>query len=94
MIRTAIALVFVLAACRSATRNYVCERIKLADKSATCTPEYTDAGERHTHSAIVTVGMQTLACAMNDTTLSVVCGPLVAQQAPAAPPSPSPSTGP
>jgi hypothetical protein len=62
-----------------APRNLVCQRVALLSPDATCLPEYTDAGERHTHSAIVTQGTERVSCAINDATLSMVCGPLVAQ---------------
>jgi hypothetical protein len=72
--------------------NFVCSRVKLLDASATCTPEFTDAGDRHTHSAIVTVGKEHHACVLNDTVVGVVCGPLIVQpqQQAAAPAKPEP----
>lgn len=48
-------------------RNLVCERVALMNPDATCIPEMTGEGELHTHSARVTVGGVTHACAINAT---------------------------
>lgn len=69
-------------------RNFVCERVKIANETAKCTPEYTDAGEHHTHSARVEVGKKIVSCVINDATVSVVCGDLIAAPQPPAQPQP------
>lgn len=75
-------LLALLAACTSATadspaRNFVCERIADQEPAAKCRPEFTDAGESHTHSAVVTTDKGRASCVLNASTVSVVCGPLV-----------------
>lgn len=58
-------------------RNFVCESFAAVNDKAACVPEMTDAGERHTHTARVTLDQQIIRCALNDATASVVCSPLI-----------------
>lgn len=85
--RYALAL-FLFASCTSASatspsRNFVCERIADEEPAAKCRPEFTDAGELHTHSAVVTTDKGRASCVLNASTVSVVCGPLVVVPQPA-----------
>lgn len=64
-------------------RNFVCERVAVANPNATCTPELTDAGEHHTHSARVTIDKNVVSCIVNDAQVGVVCGPLFVEVRPA-----------
>lgn len=65
-------------------RNFVCERVKVANEKATCAPELSGVGELATHTARVTIGAETVSCAINSQQVGVVCGPLfVAPQQPA-----------
>jgi hypothetical protein len=64
-------------------RNFVCERIADEEPAAKCRPEFTDAGEQHTHSAVVTTDKGRASCVLNASSVSVVCGPLVVVPQPA-----------
>jgi hypothetical protein len=63
-------------------RNFVCERLAKLNPDAQCSPEYTDVGERHTHSAVVTFqakapeATQLSSCVINDSQVAMICGPL------------------
>lgn len=54
--------------------NLVCLRFTELNKDARCIPEMTDVGERHTHTALVSVKDNTLACTVDVLTVSMVCG--------------------
>lgn len=75
---------------KAAPRNFVCERFAYVNKNAQCFPEYSDAGDRHTHSARVVIDQQMIACIINDVTPSVVCTDLITVPAPAPQPEPPP----
>lgn len=68
-------------------RNFVCERVALANPKAQCAPELSGVGDLSTHTARVTIGSETLSCAINAAQVGVVCGPLFVtpQPAPQAP---------
>lgn len=84
-----ILLILALAACQrvesptptAAPRNFVCERVSIANPKATCVPELND---NDTHSARVTVEGDTVSCTLKPmTSLAVVCGGMfVAPQPP------------
>lgn len=70
-------------------RNLVCEAFKGVNDKAGCVPYFTDSGERHAHTAMVTLGQQQFHCAYNNELLSVTCAePIVIRQQPAPPPAP------
>lgn len=78
-----LALLSFLAACSTASAtqtppNLVCARVAIVNPKASCQPELTDVGDRHTHRAIVATGDNKAACALNDSTLALVCDGLVA----------------
>lgn len=66
-------------------RNFVCERVKLADAKAICEPELNGEGELLTHRARVTQetqgGKRTLSCSLIDRALTVECAGLFPGQA-------------
>lgn len=74
------------------SRNFVCESFAAVNDKAICAPELSGDGDRSTHTARVTIDQQIIRCALNDTTPSIVCGPLIhiPQQQPAEP-TPKPS---
>jgi hypothetical protein len=67
-------------------RNLICERVALENPKLQCTPELTDAGELHTHTARLLIDGQHVVCAVNSSQVSAVCGPMFVapQQAPQA----------
>lgn len=75
-------------------RNFVCERVKRLNDKAVCEPEYSDVGNEHLHTAVVTVDKEpAVSCGMGPAQLSVVCGPLfVVQKQPEQQPEPKPQT--
>lgn len=75
-------LLIALAACSTASatspsRNFVCERVADDTPAAKCRPEFTDSGDAHTHSAVVTTDKGHVSCVLNTNSVSVVCGPLI-----------------
>jgi len=75
-----------------APRNFVCESFAAVNDKAACVPELTGAGQHKTHTARVTVDAQIIRCAINETTPSVVCSPLIwIPPAPEAAPAPEPA---
>lgn len=73
-----------------AARNLVCERIAVLNAKATCTPEFTDAGDAHIHTARVSFQVKgddgkpvtvVQACGIAAAQASMVCGDLLAQAA-------------
>ncbi len=57
-------------------RNFVCERLAIADKEAKCDPEWT---HENIHTARVTQKGGTFSCGLAVGALSVVCDPLFAK---------------
>jgi hypothetical protein len=57
-------------------RNLICERVALENPKLQCTPELTDAGELHTHTARLLIDGQHVVCAVNSSQVSAVCGPM------------------
>lgn len=60
-----------------APRNFVCESFAAVNPKATCTPEMTDVGQYHMHSARVVIDQTLIRCVINDAAASVVCAPLI-----------------
>jgi hypothetical protein len=93
-------LLLTIAACQQAessptpvappARNFICERVAISDPKAACTPELSGVGELATHTARVTVGGNTVSCAINAQQVAVVCGPLFVAPQPAQPQQPQP----
>jgi hypothetical protein len=62
-------------------RNFAVEDVQVIDKKLECRSQYTDSGERHTHSCILPD--KQMSCVTNDIMIGLVCGPLMVQQQPA-----------
>lgn len=95
MIRVSL-IVLALAACQAAQsaptptaqpapvpRNFVCERVAIANPQAKCIAELSGVGDLSTHTARVDLGKDTLACAINAQQVGVVCGSLFVEVRPA-----------
>lgn len=80
-----LALVSLLVACNGASasapipepRNLAAEDVAIIDKTLECKPQFTDSGERHTHSCVI--ASKQVVCVTNDVAVGLVCGPLQLQ---------------